>query len=36
MLNGFKMKKKSVADLDYSDRLEIFVDPNKIYVDSVS
>ena len=30
MLNGFKMKKKSIADLGHNDHLKIYVDPKKI------
>ena len=33
MLIGFKIKKKSIAELGHNGRLNIYVDPNKIYVD---
>ena len=33
MLIGFKMKKKSVAELGLNGRLKIYVDPKKIYDD---
>ena len=33
MLSDIRMKKKSVAELSHKDRLKIYVDSSKIYVD---
>ena len=33
MISDIKIKKKTVAELSDNDRLKIYVDPSKIYVD---